>query len=283
MLKISIDTTTEWTAGQHIYLRFLTQGFHALTAHPFTICSLNGASENGRNQMVFYVKTLGGLTARLGKLAEKIPGVSVPVLLDGPYGGMQNRWFRGFDHTVLIGGGAGAGFTLALAEHFLTQSQRRPTRSGKMTLVVSSRDPGLRQWYLEALAHKIAKLEKDDTSAVQGASLSVRIHETGSFEPGTEDSERSSVPDKAATTQEKTSESSYGGPKAVNPEVFQGRPDLPTLCREAVASEGSVGLVVCGPGSMVHDVGRVAASAQGKIIKGGAGASEVFFHKESFS
>lgn len=283
MVKITIDTTAEWKPGQHIYLRFLTQGVHALTAHPFTICSLPGTHENGRNQMVFYVRALGGLTGRLGRLAEKNPGMSVPVLLDGPYGGVQNRWSRGFDHSVVIGGGAGAGFTLALARSFLAQSRRSPGRAGKMTLVVSSSDPGLRRWYLEALAEVVADLGKD-LAAAQDAGLSVRIHETGAAEANTESSSGNDSGVEKVETSDRVRETSHAGVDGVETGIHKGRPELFSLCRGIIAAEnGSVGLVVCGPGSMVHDVGQIAASAQGNIAKGGAGASEVWFHKESFS
>ena len=283
MVKITIDTNAEWKPGQHIYLRFLTQGVHALTAHPFTICSLPGARENGRNRMVFYVRALGGLTGRLGRLAEKNPGMSVPVLLDGPYGGVQERWFSGFDHSVVVGGGAGAGLTIALARHFLAQSRRSPNHSGKMTLVVSSRDRGLRRWYLEALAEAVAELGEGVVTA-QDSGLSVRIHETGGAELSTESSSGHDNGVEKVVTSDRVHETSHTGLNSVETGIHKGRPELFGLCRGVIAAEnGSVGLVVCGPGSMVHDVGRIAASAQGSITKGGAGASEVWFHKESFS
>ena len=289
MLKITIATTAEWTPGQHIYLRFLTQGVHALTAHPFTICSLPETKRYaGRNQMVFYVKPRGGLTARLARLADKNPGVAIPVLLDGPYGGVQRRWFSGFDHTVVIGGGAGAGFTLALAHDFLIQSRRRPGRDGasRMTLVVSSRDPGVRRWYLEALGEMVANWEKDETEIYKSSGLSVSIHETDGCEPGIESSDRenSTGSDKAVAVPEQTGDTSQVDSSSLDMRVLQGRPDLGTLCQDAVAAESaSVGLVVCGPASMVHDVGKIAAAAQGNCIRGGPGAAEVWFHKESFS
>ena len=289
MLRITIDTTAEWTPGQHIYLRFLTQGVHALTAHPFTICSLPGTlHDGGLNQMVFYIKPRGGLTARLAKLADKNPGVAVPVLLDGPYGGVQSRWFAGFGHTIVIGGGAGAGFTLALAQDFLSQSRRRrELHSGAtMSLVVSSRDPGLRRWYLEALAEMISDWEKDDLETYKPSGLSVRIHETGGGEPRMESSggESGSGLDKVVADPEKAGDTAPVESKIMEVGIFQGRPDLDALCCDAIAAEGaSVGLVVCGPGSMVHDAGRIAAAAQGNCIKGGPGAAEVWFHKETFS
>lgn len=291
MLKITVATAAGWRPGQHVYLRFLTQGVHALTAHPFTICSLQEGPlrEDGRSEMVFYVRVRGGLTKRLGRLAEKTPGVSVPVLLDGPYGGVQGRWFGGFDHHVVIGGGAGAGFALALAQDFISQSQLAPKRNTKMTLVVSSRDLGLKQWFLDALSKVALEGEKDADAGLGEYGLSVRIHETGDSEPSTEYSEDHHAASTAATDKEtagpqKTSVTHLGNLKGISVSIAHGRADLFALGREVVTAEGtSVGIAVCGPASMVHDAGRVAASAQGNIVKGGPGPSEVWFHKESFS
>ena len=234
--------------------------------------------------MVFYVSIRGGLTRRLGRLAEKAPGTSVPVLLDGPYGGVQHGWYGRFDHYVVIGGGAGAGFALALAQDFLVRSTFMLAQSSKMTLVVSSRDPGLKQWFLDGLAKEIGGVEKVSTSSFQEHGLSIQIHETGDIESNVEDSDNSNAVDKEATKPSPTSNTHPTSLKGATSSISRGRPDLKSLGREITAADGaSVAIAVCGPGSMVHDVGQIAASAQGNIVKGGPGASEVWFHKESFS
>lgn len=61
-LKIEIETDAEWTPGQHVFLRFLTLGVHALTAHPFTICSIPRHGK-GHNRMVFYIEPRGGFSS----------------------------------------------------------------------------------------------------------------------------------------------------------------------------------------------------------------------------
>lgn len=294
MLRIAIDTNAEWGPGQHVYLRFLSLGFHAFTSHPFTICSLPGSVEKSskRNQMVFYVKARGGMTGRLASFARSHPGSSVRVLLDGPYGGMQSRWFGGFDHAVIIGGGAGAGFTLGVAQHYLQQQKLNHARPNKLTLIVSSRDPGLRRWYHDELRAITSsrQLELGDVSSSDGVTetqpnLTVRIHETGPQQPSatgstTDDEQSPSRP----IYQDKSVETQDIRQPGMDLSVQQGRPDLFDLGRQVTGVEGSsVALVVCGPTSMLHDVGQVAASAQSGIMKGGAGPSEVWLHQESFS
>lgn len=285
-IRITVDTDAKWNPGQHIFLRFLTQGVHALTAHPFTICSLDRRDGGGDGaQMVFHIRARGGLTKRLAALADKDPGVSVPVLLDGPYGGVKGRYFDGFDHAVVIGGGAGAGFTLGLAKHFLSQARLNAAENRRMTLLVSSRDPELHQWFLASLAEALPVVEDAGAGGDRpDTGLSVVIHDTSRAEPVEQGDKASSNSGDEAPAPEKSGETRITGMGGVQATLVRGRADLFALGREVTSAEGaSVGIVVCGPASMIQDASMVAASAQGRIIKGGPGASEVWFHKESFS
>lgn len=296
MLRIAVDTNAEWGPGQHVYLRFLSMGVHAFTSHPFTVCSLPGSEQTvesrKRNQMVFYIQGRGGLTGRLAALARNNPGASVRVLLDGPYGGMQSRWFGEFDHAVVIGGGAGAGFTLGVAQHYLQRQETNPGKPSKLTLVVSSRDPGMRRWYLDEVARitsarqmEMDHMEPKDGLADSQTAFALHIHETGppqasATSSATDDEQSVSKP----IYQDKSYETQDVHLPGVDLHVEQGRPDLMALGRQAAGVNGSsVALVVCGPGSMLHDVGQVAASAQIAVMKGDAGPSEVWLHQESFS
>ncbi|KAF4125555.1 reductase [Geosmithia morbida] len=321
MMRISVtappSAATDWSPGQHMLLRF--PGFagplHSLTSHPFTICSLPPADDRSAGStMVFYVRPRGGMTARLARLARlaagKPGGAVVPVLLDGPYGGLKGRWFDGFDHTVVVGGGAGVGFTLALARDFLA-ARRRCRRRGadggggivasaepRMTLVVSARDPDLSRWYTDALSDMFGE-EKDPRNL---AGLSIRIHHTDAQvsppDPGPATTSAASAdgsepdPDPDPEMGSKSAALSRIGDfharlqSSVDTSVFHGRADLTALGREILSSARgqTVGIVVCGPASMVHDVGAVAASAQVACMKGQTdGPSEVWFHKETFS
>lgn len=66
---------------------------------------------------------------------------------------------------------------------------------------------------------------------------------------------------------------------------FRGRPDTHAALRNLSLREphGSVGVDVCGPSAMVHDVGAEAAAQQQRIFSGQSGAPEVWFHREAFS
>ena len=282
-LKIVIDTNAHWTPGQHVFLRFLTMGVHALTAHPFTISSVPRPGKD-RNRMVFYVEPRGGLTGRLAKLAEKEPNVAIPVLIDGPYSGIPGRWFLGFDKSLVIAGGAGAGFTLALIEHFLI-SQVNGSGKSELIVVIATRDLRMREWYIEALN----ELVESGSSARAAPSISIHVHETGTVTSSLGDGEPkiglTEADDKERASAATADSNNVGVSKPFEVEFSRGRPDLQTVVRDLVNQRGaSVGMVVCGPSSMVHDMGETATIAQKKILKGDQdGAREVWLHHESFS
>ncbi|OHF03009.1 hypothetical protein CORC01_01767 [Colletotrichum orchidophilum] len=283
-LKVVIETNTRWTPGQHVYLRFLTGGIHALTAHPFTVCSIPRGGQ--RSQMVFYIQPRGGITARLAAIAQKSPEASIPVLLDGPYGGVTDRWFTGFDRTLVVAGGAGAGFSLPIIEHFL-QRQLGGISNSEMEVFIATRDVEFREWYCRALDDIMARhpLGEDKKSP----SISIHFHETGTSEeasptPSNADSPAYGSDKEVMENSGKSSETGWQSPSGlVSLRTYAGRPDVPAVSRQAVEQPGSVGMVTCGPASMVFDIGEVAAEAQKRILQGGSGAREVWFYKENFS
>ncbi|OHW98060.1 ferric reductase transmembrane [Colletotrichum incanum] len=282
-LMIVIETNARWTPGQHVYLRFLTGGIHLLTSHPFTICSV--PRRGTKSEMIFYVQPRGGVTSRLAKIAEKSPKVSVPVLLDGPYGGVTSRWFSGFDQTLVIAGGAGAGFSLPIIQHFLQSGHAKKTGS-EMKVVVATRDSEFREWYCQALESMVAR--QKDVNHTKSPSVSVYFHETG-FSVANRSSMDSGTP-KQGGLKEITKES---GVKAMSDSIAAsgsvrlrktiGRPDILSLARHITEKEGTAGMLACGPASMIFDVSHVATEAQKSILAGRSSAKEVWFHKESFS
>lgn len=277
-LKITIDTNMEWAPGQHIFLRFLTCGVHAFTAHPFTICSVSQTGK--RNQLVFFVKRRGGVTGRLMSLALKNPDHQVPVLLDGPYGGIPKGRLVDFEKNLIIGGGAGAGLTLSMVEEFVQTSHLRP--KDEMKVVVATRDPGMRFWYIQALENIAARHSKSETIP----RISFQIHETFSQEtaqnPG---SEALKLEDGARVQSLVSKECSQLTTEMFGVHFFNGRPNLPAIIHQMADQEGtSLGMVVCGPSSMHHDVCEAASAEQSKIMaKKPGSARELWLHAENFS
>ncbi|KAL1901816.1 hypothetical protein Sste5346_001519 [Sporothrix stenoceras] len=289
-----------WRPGQHLYLRFLTGGVHALTTHPFTICSVSsfGPSPDGSpaaaGDALFYVRPRGGLTGRLAALARKQPDTAVPLFIEGPYGGVPHRWDEGFDATLVVAGGAGAGFALALVEDWVSRRQDQPR---ELLAVVSSRDPGLRVWFadaLQAMSEKYGGLQgvKVVLHATGEAAHSVQEEAVGGSVSHDDEKGTAGAVETAASAASATGDSepasvsgaAVAAPAGLELQLRRGQADLPALVRSlSSAPNRHVGVAVCGPSSMAHDVAAACAAEQRRIVAGGAGASEVWLHQEGFT
>ncbi|KAI1205202.1 putative FRE ferric reductase-like transmembrane component [Annulohypoxylon truncatum] len=279
-LKVTIPIDTAWRPGQHMFLRFVHMGLHAFTAHPFTICSLPVTRDSkGNSKLTFYVHPRSGLTARLAQNAVKQPGFSVPVLLDGPYGGVQGRPLYTYDHNLIVACGAGAGLSLPFVMESLLRSAWQ-ARSGnkkfvnKIQVVIATRDMQLVHWYEEAL---LEYLEENGLEMVP-ENLDISIYQTG--RPESKSNSTSKDP-------ERPEEKLNGNSQTVSRlpiSVFSGRPDITTIVRDATLQPGhAVGIVACGPGEVLKIVHDEAAEAQLRVMSSKASAREVYLHSEVFS
>ncbi|OJJ46488.1 hypothetical protein ASPZODRAFT_16248 [Penicilliopsis zonata CBS 506.65] len=252
LLRLSIPTVMGWKAGQHVFLRFCTGG-HILTAHPFTISS----SSPGQfveekmpvkmNEMVFYIAVNKGLTARLATLACK-SSPTVPVYIEGPYGGPSSSDFSRFDTVLIVSGGSGAGFSIGLLEEI------QKAKSGtKCRVVYATRTTKMAQWYIE-------EMERADPAGTCAFSVHV-----------TRDEEA-----KAQVTE--TKRVTVG---ASDSQIQYARPDIPSVI-SALGNEanGRIAIFTCGPREMLYDVRRGAAAAQWKVWQGAL--QEVYLHSEAF-
>jgi NAD(P)H-flavin reductase len=295
MLKIAIPVHPpeksplkfSWTPGQHVFIRFLTLGPHALTSHPFSICSLPPQkSGNEKNKLedaeiVLYVKPIGGLTARLAKLASKFPNILVPIMLDGPYGGLTIKTFAKFDKVIIVAGGSGAGFTLPLIKDILRRQHQEGESASPKTqihVILSTRNHALKLWYqkeITQLTHLI--LPSENALGL----LTTSIHVTNISTTTTTD--HPSIHSTSSTEQIETGKGPTISPSSSTPtSTTEGRPDLHAQITSATSTPGvAVGIAMCGPASMFHDVKNAAAEAQVRVLRG-VGAREVYLHSENF-
>lgn len=290
-LRVAVDTKSDWTPGQHVFLRFITGGTHALTAHPFTICSVPKIhapdSLDTGGEMIFFLQPRGGLTRRLAAAASKQPDVGVKVLMEGPYGGLPERWSEGFDRTLLIAGGSGCGFTLALVEDWVRK--RRLGISSccdQLHVVLATRDPEMRIWYMEELQRIMKVPFMAGVSELAG--LSIHFHEThtdvhAANASSSEDEEKNVGKERTTTSPRDDDASSTASLFGVT--FFQGRPVVgDAVSRYATQPGVTVGVSVCGPSGMVHDASAAAANAQRLITTAHEdAASELLLHTEAFS
>ncbi|KAK1764210.1 putative FRE ferric reductase-like transmembrane component [Phialemonium atrogriseum] len=292
-LKVTIPISNlTWQPGEHVFLRFLTLGAHALTAHPFTICSSpnapspadGGKESSSSSALVFYVQPRGGISARLASMAAKRPGVSVPVLIDGPYGGVRTRPLHAYDRGLVVACGAGAGFSLPFVMNWLLDVARRSPGCGdgesgrRMRVVVSTRDARIVEWYETAL---VEFLEANRLPLTLDG-VEILVYLTSGAGPGLQ----SSGQDSEQSEEKHVSVAERSAPAAAKLpfKIFEGRPDISAAVRDATLESGvSVGIAVCGPAGVLKAAQDEAAAAQLRILGSKIGSKEVYLHSECFS
>jgi ferredoxin-NADP reductase len=261
LIRVKIPTAITWKPGQHVFARFVPLGLHSLTAHPFTISSAARDPDKTRmgNEIAFYIKPKRGITARLARVAAKSPGGSKGVFLEGPYGGLGTDLAR-FDAVVVIAGGSGGGFSLGVIGEALRVARRRTVE-----IVYATRDAVTANWYEDEVDALVAKYDPD-----RSMDVSKSIHITSH---GVQPSDDTPVPDleKAALP-----DASVQGAQR------QPRPSVPeTIASAANGDKGlRIGIVACGPSSMLDDARNAAAQAQRGVLSDAV--QEVYLHTEPF-
>ncbi|KZT71050.1 hypothetical protein DAEQUDRAFT_688502 [Daedalea quercina L-15889] len=153
-VQLSIPTLNAgWRAGQHVRLKVLStrMGWWGWAeSHPFTIASCaNGEGEG----LVLLCKSTGRWGERLMELARRAEyceaGGGMPrvrVLVDGPFGGPGHAVIASYSAALLVAGGSGISYPLAIVEELLRDASCGASRVRLIGLVwsvqdVSSLDP----------------------------------------------------------------------------------------------------------------------------------------------
>lgn len=312
--RISIPANFTWIPGQHCFLRFTGFGFfQSISAHPFTICSMPSNATEEKSELIFYIRHQRGLTARLYQFALKSPGGSIPVLVDGPYGGINLQSYAHSDHLLVIAGGSGAGWTLPFIEQFIMCQSRtvdeergqaasldgitRKTESnerrihGPFTLrvIVAIRDATTRLWYINTVKKLLSRYETLESVS----SIRIQLHLTGeatqevdladkALDLPADLSKSASLPENIIAQEDRTETTS----SALFDEQLDGRPQLPLIVQEEAARTAtggeSLAVFVCGPDTMQDDVRNAVAEANLNILKGSRSGG-VYLHSEHFS
>ena len=267
------------------------------------------------SEITFYIRHRGGFTAKLHDYAIRRPGVQVPVLVDGPYGGIDNQKYSSCDRLIVAAGGSGAGWMLPFVEQFLRyhslnvvqqpvveeiietkQASDEPVRQQilggprSLRVILATRDVATRSWFHTTLNNLLLDYKTPGTPS----NLSVEVHLTGEAERIVQTSAKSD------SGLDRSDSSSLGGVTAENHagehskfdtdnvagEEVRGRPDLPSIIREegaAAASTGqTVGVFLCGPLTMQDDVRNAVAKENLGILKNPRSGG-MYLHLEHFS
>ncbi|CAI6334207.1 unnamed protein product [Periconia digitata] len=313
--RITIPSNSSWKPGQHCFLRFSSFGLMPmLSSHPFTICSSPSIDPGVPSQLVFYIRHQRGFTAKLYQHALEHPDVSIPVQVDGPYGGINLQRFRDSDKLLVIAGGSGAGWILPLVERFLRRDMLRKSSEknsastntdveaaglekpnpsnintasprnnpSSLRVILATRDADSRTWFLDTVAALVLNYRPSPSAE----DVHIQVHLTGhavedvkAAHPNHDSQARNSSSDEIESSRPKAAD-------VLDREV-EGRPYLPAVIAEEAASAADVGadlgVFVCGPEEMQRDVRNAVAGENLKIATGGRKGGGVYLHCEHFS
>ncbi|KAH9896468.1 iron reductase [Cubamyces lactineus] len=281
-----------WTPGQEAYLAMPTVSKLIVESHPFTIASVDAryalvgtqphdveknASESGSddgttsywNELVFLIHVREGYTRRLAKSATK--GERVKVLIDGPYGFSPN--LDADDTVILIAGGSGVSYTLSTFLGVLSNVQTGKSKCRKVVFIWAIREASHMDWVSKTLA-KALELAPSELEVFIRISVTARNDQNHVLALNDNESVHSSE----GTDPSKSRPSSLLNLPAV--QVAQGRPDLPALLREEVATNaGRMSVTVCGSHGIAEACRKALRIPMSVTLEGGP---SVVLHVESF-
>ncbi|WVQ84201.1 hypothetical protein IAT38_006352 [Cryptococcus sp. DSM 104549] len=283
--KLVVDVRGRWEAGEHVWLR--VPSINPFQSHPFTIASPSppAAAKDSINSLTLLISTRSGLTSRLARKCASNPLRSVPVVLQGPYGGMTERLER-FDRVLVIAGGVGAAFGWGIA----SQVGRR---KGMVRMLWSVRSLECLEWFdgdnsldrsnlivhitgntlLSSTPPTHLTTENKIQSAPSSSSSSIHAETPMTEAP-------SCCAEKAMLVAREPTEEEQG-----EATIVPGRCNLPQAVREYasdMAPGEKLAVIVCGPNSMLADVANAVSSLQYDILRGRRTLGEVWMHKERF-
>ncbi|OBT79548.1 hypothetical protein VF21_01356 [Pseudogymnoascus sp. 05NY08] len=198
--RITIPAKFDWKPGQHCFLRFTGFGLpHAILSHPFTICSSPSTQPDEQSELVFYIRHQSNFTARLYQHGLENPNTLVPVLVEGPYGGINLQNYNNSDRLLVVAGGSGASWCLPFIEQFARDnsmpadaergqvttddkeslpvsapSGRNHSRLLSLRVILATRDISSRIWFLRTVGELLSKYP-----AINVSYIHVEVYLTG--------------------------------------------------------------------------------------------------------
>ncbi|KAJ4332956.1 hypothetical protein N0V87_008006 [Didymella glomerata] len=278
---------------------------YGFTQKAFVNIEGNGFVPSDKSELVFYIRHSHGLTKKLYDHACKQPATPVPVLVDGPYGGINLQRFNEANRLLVVAGGSGAGWILSFLELFCRQmrttgatettvrsdvslSDEEKRLGGiehrrKLRVVLATRDIDSRTWFLEAVAELFAKY----SLSTKPGGVDIEVHLTGKAVrtvtvAGTRGDEGLSTSSSADNIEVETKSNGVRAPA----EEVSGRPDLSLAIHQeseaARVGNEPLSVYICGSTTMQNDARNAVAKENLAILKGRRSGG-VYLHSEHFS
>ncbi|CUA67450.1 putative iron reductase [Rhizoctonia solani] len=253
------DIDDGWKAGQHVWIRILKDNF-SWESHPFTIANapashaLAMANSKGRASrgLLLYARVAGDFTRTLNLNARQSSDIQTKVIVDGPYGGLGAGTVGPADYrnVILIAGGGGVSFTVAVLEDLISRSLKQKGCTEVIDFIWIVKEYEHLEWHMPKIKQIIIAA---DSSAI---SLRVCLYVTKleTAPNGKLDRPLPSLPSQSVLD--------HKGPDTI--EIMFKRPDVVALVGEAISyaaltgqsSSGGGGVMIsaCGPSPMIKDV-----------------------------
>ncbi|WVQ74106.1 hypothetical protein IAR50_003695 [Cryptococcus sp. DSM 104548] len=273
-----------WEVGQYVYLWI--PAINPFQSHPFTIASSPPSHPSTPTPLNLLISTRSGLTKHIAQSALSNPSRTIPVVVQGPFGGLMEDLKR-FDQVLVVCGGVGAGMGWSVANQVGKEG-------GRVRFIWSMKTIDCLSWFEEDLSFDRSNL----TIHITGSSPSHRHQlstatekapaqvEVGPFQP----SEPAQMPSTAQTAS--SVGEGYGEgeekdllPSTTSPDVVYGRCRIKETVKASSTqmNDGErLAVIVCGPTSMLADSANAVASIEWAIVRGKSPLGEVWMHKERF-
>ncbi|KAF9266053.1 hypothetical protein L218DRAFT_942341 [Marasmius fiardii PR-910] len=275
-LRIRCNPLETWKPGQHYFIHFAT--LMPFQSHPFTISNIPQVEggEDRPQELVVLIRQANGFTKKLARYlvrkveaqgeTKKVTSMTIPLLLDGPYGGVSQD-LSIYEHVLLVAGGTGITFVMPVLQDLIRKMNINPSltvcKSVQMLWSVRAQ---------ESISWMINELQEAVKVAPPG-SITIKIHVTG------DEMNNSSNDLESSEVKEAPESSNVDASPALSYPLF-GRADIPSVVR--AAGMGTLGIAACGPQSLLYDVRNAVASLQKDILLSESGCVEVYLHSEEY-
>ncbi|GIZ42329.1 hypothetical protein CKM354_000560400 [Cercospora kikuchii] len=255
--------------GSHAFVWI--PGVRLFQRHPFTLVSADPAT--------FVAKARDGFSGGLHEQAYRYPGFKFRASIEGPYGQVPD--LHKYDKIVLVAGGSGATFTIALAMQWASK-RRTPKDRQTLDFIWIVRHKETQQWFEQELAALRANSRVNLTlfvtspaqDQVRGKSYESSLSQTS---PTVDDLEKG-LDFKSLSVE--PSVSTRSSDTILRPVTEFGRPDISALLGKSVeglVERDNVLVAACGPAGMLTDLRGAAIDVQA------VAAPMIDVHCEEFS
>ena len=152
-VTLLVPSDLHWKPGQHCWLRM--PHLSTLQNHPFTIANLPSQEVGDKTDtqvMEFYIRAYNGLTRDLHQSVLEYSDRSVPMHVDGPYGGLHEDLAGNYDSLVFVCGGSGVSACLPHILNELRVSRQGSAVLKSIHLVWMVRDRSHADWVSKTLS-----------------------------------------------------------------------------------------------------------------------------------